>query len=75
MAPPDSPVDRLPAGAMLSHYRIEEMLGAGGMGVVYRATDIRLNRRVALKVIGGAADQDVRRRFLKEARAASSATT
>ncbi|MEO7156989.1 MAG: serine/threonine-protein kinase, partial [Vicinamibacterales bacterium] len=72
MAPFDSHPDRLPAGATLSHYRIVEALGAGGMGVVYRAVDERLNRTVAIKVIGrDAGDTEQRGRFLKEARAAS----
>src|SRR5262245_19410726 len=72
MAPSDSRGDRFLPGGVLSHYRIEERLGAGGMGVVYRATDIKLNRTVALKIIGGEAVQaEQRTRFLKEARAAS----
>lgn len=66
--------DALVDGAVLAHYRIDERLGAGGMGVVYRATDLRLTRTVALKVIGGTADQELRRRFLKEARSASAFT-
>jgi serine/threonine protein kinase len=68
VAPPAPPA----VGTVLSHYRIDAILGAGGMGVVYRATDLRLNRTVALKVIGAdAGDSEQRRRFLKEARAAS----
>jgi formylglycine-generating enzyme required for sulfatase activity/predicted Ser/Thr protein kinase len=60
-------------GTTLSHYKIEQLIGQGGMGVVYRALDTRLGRVVAVKVIAAAAagDRDRRDRFLKEARAAS----
>jgi serine/threonine protein kinase len=56
-------------GRRLSHYRIEERLGAGGMGEVYRARDEKLGRDVALKVLpaGALADEEARRRFRKEA--------
>ncbi len=56
-------------GRRLSHYRIEERLGAGGMGEVYRARDEKLGRDVALKVLpsGALADDEARRRFHKEA--------
>ena len=56
-------------GRTLSHYRIEERLGAGGMGEVYRARDETLGRDVALKVLpaGSLADDEARRRFRKEA--------
>jgi Tol biopolymer transport system component len=60
-------------GSMLGPYLVLEKLGEGGMGVVYKAKDTRLDRSVAIKVLptGAAADPDRRRRFEQEARAAS----
>ena len=56
-------------GKTLSHYRVVEKIGAGGMGEVYRATDTQLERDVALKVLpaGTLADEAARKRFRKEA--------
>ena len=60
-------------GGVLGHYRIERKLGEGGMGEVFLATDTKLGREVALKVLTGtlADDPDRRERFEREARAAA----
>ena len=60
-------------GDTISHYTIEERLGEGGMGVVYKARDMRLDRFVALKVLPAdkVADPERKRRFVQEAKAAS----
>ena len=64
----------LAPGTVLAGYRIESFVGRGGMGVVYRAVQLDLERMVALKLIAPELldDDDVRARFLIEARAAAS---
>lgn len=63
-------------GQTLKQYKIVEMLGKGGMGVVYRADDMKLHRPVAIKVLSAelTSDPERRRRFLLEARSAARIT-
>jgi len=60
-------------GKQLSHYLIEEKLGEGGMGAVYLAEDLKLHRKVAIKVLRErlTQDEDRKRRFIREAHAAA----
>ena len=68
---PASSRDALGPGVMLAHFRIEGRLGKGGMGEVYRATDVALDRTVALKVLPADVQHDAgrRERMIREARA------
>src|SRR5688500_11620096 len=60
-------------GERISKYRLERLIGAGGMGFVYLARDLDLDRDVAIKFIAEdkAADESARRRLIREARAAA----
>ncbi len=62
----------LPSGRIIAGYRIEGQIGSGGMGQVYRATQLSMNRQVAFKVLAPklAGNPRFRERFLREARAA-----
>jgi TolB-like protein/tetratricopeptide (TPR) repeat protein len=69
----DTAIGLVPAKRYLGRYLVEQPIGAGGMGEVYRALDTRLERAVAIKLLPRATSDDLasRRRFLNEARAAS----
>lgn len=66
------PVERI----IEDKYRLEKLIGKGGMGAVYKATDMRLNRSVAIKIMLGSmfGDQEALRRFEREARASARLT-
>jgi len=68
-----SAFSELAIGSQIAGYRLEEQIGRGGMAVVYRAYDPRLDRHVALKILapGLALDEAFRQRFIRESRAAA----
>jgi serine/threonine protein kinase len=61
------------AGSRIAGYHLEEQIGEGGMAVVFRARDERLQRQVALKILSPTlvADKEFRRRFIRESRSAA----
>ena len=68
-----SPSGSILTGRRIGAYQIQALIGAGGMGEVYRARDTKLNRRVAIKVLSDSlVDAAARRRFQREAQTASS---
>ncbi len=61
-----------PGGVLRQRYRLDSEIGRGGMGIVYRATDLELMREVAIKVLPHTSSSpDARERLLREARAAA----
>src|SRR5262249_4477500 len=70
--PVSSSTDSL-VGRVLSHYRVDERLGAGGMGILYQATDLKLGRAVGVKLLARhlVSDETAKARFIREAQAAS----
>ena len=73
----DSPnLDPLLGKVLEERYRVDELIARGGMATVYRGTDLRLGRTVALKVLGGVLvnDPDFVERFTQEARATAALT-
>ena len=75
VSPPLHPIERakLLRGEHLDHFVLEDFVGIGGMGIVFRAQDTLLNRTVAIKVLAGeqARDAEVRKRFRNEAQSAA----
>ena len=69
--------DGFSVGSHIAGYRLDEQIGAGGMAVVFRATDERLGRQVALKILAPelTRDSDFWQRFIMEARAAAACQT
>ena len=67
------PGNPIPAGARVAGYRIDGQIGRGGMAVVYRARDLRLDRQVALKILDPvlAGNEQFQQRFIRESRAAA----
>ena len=69
--PPSHGPDSGRSGRTISHYEVGDLLGTGGMGEVYRATDTRLRRRVAMKFLHRFSDPAMRQRLIHEAQSAS----